>query len=76
MYLVTIARAIEMNHSPSLIAGLCSETSKLFYTAVCSIKDLDQEKVGKFAKYLSLKATFYEAYVSLKRLNHTHTLID
>jgi len=27
---VTIARAIELKHSPSLIAGLCYETSKLF----------------------------------------------
>lgn len=51
-----------MKHSPGLISGLCIETSKLFYTATISIKDLDQEKVGKFQKYLNLKATFYEAY--------------
>lgn len=30
---VTIARAIELKHSPSLIAGLCLETSKLFKMA-------------------------------------------
>lgn len=30
---VTIARAIELKHSPSLIAGLCYETSKLFTLA-------------------------------------------
>lgn len=51
-----------MKHSPSLISGLCIETSKQFQTAAVSIKDLDQEKVGKFHKYLSLKASFYEAY--------------
>ena len=64
--LVTIARAIELKHQASLISGLCSETSKLFYTACLSLKELDQEKVGKFNKYLNLKATFYEAYVSVQ----------
>lgn len=27
---VTIARAIELKHSPSLVSGLCAETSKMF----------------------------------------------
>jgi len=27
---VTIARAIELKHSASLVAGLCAETAKLF----------------------------------------------
>ena len=53
-----------MKHSPSLISGLCIETYKQFQTAAISIKDLDQEKVGKFYQYLLLKASFYEAYVS------------
>ena len=61
---MTIARGIELKHSASLISGLCIETSRLFYTAGTSIKDLDQEKVGKFLKYLYLKASFYEAYVN------------
>ena len=30
---VTIARAIELKHSPSLIAGLCAETAKMFKLA-------------------------------------------
>lgn len=54
-----------MKHSPSLISGLCIETSKQFGTAAVSLKDLDQEKVGKFYKYLELKQSFYEAYVSV-----------
>jgi len=70
---VTIARAIELKHAASLISGLCVETSKLFYQACLSLKDLDQEKVGKFQKYLNLKSTFYEAYAYCY---HGESLLD
>ncbi|XP_054153270.1 BRO1 domain-containing protein BROX-like [Oppia nitens] len=59
---VTIARAIELKHSPTLISALANETSKLFLAAASAIKALDQTKVSKWMAYFQLKSSFYESY--------------
>nr|CAB3226256.1 BRO1 domain-containing protein BROX-like [Phallusia mammillata] len=59
---VTIARAVEMKHKASLIAGLANETSKYFQMADDHLKSLDQGIVGKWRKYLQLKQSFYKSY--------------
>jgi hypothetical protein len=59
---VTIARAIELKHNPSLISALANETSKLFTSAASSLKALDVVKFAKWSKYFTFKAFFYEAY--------------
>lgn len=62
---ITIARAIELKHSPSLISSLAAETSSLFLTAASSIKALDPNIVGKWMKYFTFKSAIYNAYVRL-----------
>ena len=61
---VTIARAIELKHSASLISALAAETSKLFLAAASSVKALDPTKFAKWMRYFQFKSYFYEAYVS------------
>lgn len=65
---VTIARAIELKHAPSLISALANETSKLFLAAASSVKALDVVKFGKWMRYLQFKSYFYESYVSRMQL--------
>ncbi|KAG5441670.1 BRO1 domain-containing protein brox [Clonorchis sinensis] len=62
---VTLARAIELKHDPSLIAGLAKETSNMYQKAALSLKLLDAKVVGKWLKYLEFKKHCYEtcAYV-------------
>lgn len=60
---VTIARAIELKHSPSLISALANETSKMFLSAASAIKALEPNKFGKWMSYFQLKSAFYESYV-------------
>jgi len=59
---VTIARAIELKHSPSLVSALANETSKLFHSAADALASLPATKFGKWRKYLQLKSVFYLAY--------------
>jgi len=61
---VTIARAIELKHSSTLISALANETSKLFLSAAGAVKALDQTKFGKWMTYFQLKSAFYESYVN------------
>lgn len=61
---VTIARAIELKHSPNLISALANETSNLFLSAAGAVKALDPNKAGKWMTYFQLKSAFYESYVS------------
>lgn len=61
---ITIARAIELKHSPSLISALAYETSQTFLAAASAIKSVDQVIAGKWIKYMIFKSVFYEAYVS------------
>ncbi|GFU42189.1 BRO1 domain-containing protein BROX [Nephila pilipes] len=59
---VTIARAIELKHAPSLVSALANETSRMYSTAANHLKKLNPSKAGKWGKYLELKSTFYLAY--------------
>lgn len=59
---VTIARAIELKHSSSLISALANQTSQMFLASAASLKSLDAKFVGKWLAYLQLKAEVYESY--------------
>ncbi|KAK3093899.1 hypothetical protein FSP39_021601 [Pinctada imbricata] len=59
---VTLARAIEMKHSASLVASLAHETGQLFKRADDALQSLDEKAVGKWRKYFQLKSEFYTAY--------------
>uniref|UniRef100_T1IPS0 BRO1 domain-containing protein n=1 Tax=Strigamia maritima TaxID=126957 RepID=T1IPS0_STRMM len=59
---VTIARAIELKHSPSLISALANETAKMFTSAADYLASYSESKFGKWRKYLHLKCVFYLAY--------------
>ncbi|CAH1791874.1 unnamed protein product [Owenia fusiformis] len=59
---VTLARAIELKHSSSLVSALAYETSKMFINSDDSLASLEEKDVGKWRKYLQLKSSFYHAY--------------
>ncbi|XP_048259074.1 BRO1 domain-containing protein BROX-like [Haliotis rufescens] len=59
---VTLARAIEMKHNPSLIAALAAETGQMYQKADDALASLDVKVVGKWKKYFQLKSNFYLAY--------------
>lgn len=59
---VTIARAIELKHSSSLVSSLAYETSKMYTTATDSLSSLDVKPFGRWRTYLALKAKFYLSY--------------
>lgn len=69
---MTIARAIELKHSSSLIAALCAESARSFQSAAGSLKALEAGRFGKWSKYLELKCLFYQAYV--RRLGHSSSV--
>ncbi|XP_060553070.1 BRO1 domain-containing protein BROX-like [Ruditapes philippinarum] len=59
---VTLARAIELKHSASLIAALANETGQLYRRADDALASLDDKIVGKWRKYFQLKSDFYIAH--------------
>ena len=59
---VTIARAIELKHNPSLISSLAYETSKMFTTASDSLSTLDPKIFGHWRAYFDLKSKFYMSH--------------
>ncbi|KAJ1521033.1 hypothetical protein ONE63_002745 [Megalurothrips usitatus] len=59
---VSVARAVELNHSPTLISALANETAKLFHEADTALGSLEDKVVGQWRKYLQLKHHFYMAY--------------
>lgn len=59
---VTIARAIELKHSASLISSLAYETAQLYTTADCSLKVLANKVTLKWQKYIQFKSEIYYAY--------------
>ncbi|XP_071043249.1 BRO1 domain-containing protein BROX-like [Parasteatoda tepidariorum] len=59
---ITIARAIELNHAPSLISALANETSRMYSTAVAHLSKVKSSKAEKWRKYFELKSVFYLAY--------------
>ncbi|CAC5360809.1 BRO1 domain-containing protein BROX [Mytilus coruscus] len=56
---VTIARAIELKHQPSLVAALAYETAQMYQRADDALNSLDEKIVGKWRKYFQLKSAFY-----------------
>lgn len=58
---ITIARAIELKHSPSLICSIANSTSVLFQAASDSLSSLEKNVVEKWSRYLALKGRFYKA---------------
>lgn len=66
LFIVTVARAIELKHNSSLITALANETSKLFLDAANTLRPFKPEISAQWIKYLELKAAFYQSYVSLK----------
>lgn len=59
---VTVARAIELKHAPSLISALANETAKLFQSALISLQSIDHTFFQKWKKYLEVKYFIYLAY--------------
>lgn len=59
---VTIARAIELKHNPTLVSALANETSKMFTTAADNLHTLDQKLFGHWRAYFEMKAQFYLSY--------------
>ncbi|RNA06800.1 BRO1 domain-containing BROX, partial [Brachionus plicatilis] len=58
---ITIARAIELKHSPSLISSIAYSTSILFQTAADALMNLEKVVTEKWQKYLLLKCRFYKS---------------
>lgn len=58
---VTLARALELKHNPSLISALANETFKLFSDAAKTLDSLG-DMASQWTKYLRLKAAVYQAY--------------
>ena len=61
---VTLGRALELGHKPTVVSALSAETGQQFTLAGDALKTLDPHQFGKWTSYLALKAAFYEAYVS------------
>jgi hypothetical protein len=65
---VTVARAVELKHNPSLISALANETSKLFLDAANTLRSFKPEISGQWIKYLELKSKFYQSYVNMYKI--------
>jgi hypothetical protein len=60
---ITIARAIELKHSPSLVCSIGWSTSLLFQAASDGLRAMEKKAVvEKWGQYLALKARFYKAH--------------
>ncbi|CAL8102802.1 unnamed protein product [Calicophoron daubneyi] len=62
---VTIGRAIELKHDPSLIAGLAKATSESYKKAALALSASNSKVVGKWLKYLQFKQFCYEACMEI-----------
>ncbi|KAH9519354.1 hypothetical protein Btru_075319 [Bulinus truncatus] len=58
---ITLARAIELKHTVTLISALAYETAELYQKGDDALASLDQADVGKWRKYFQLKNKFYLA---------------
>lgn len=58
---ITVARAIEQKHQPSLIAGLARLTASIYEKAGLALRLCDPKVMGKWTKYLEFKRHCYEA---------------
>lgn len=68
---VTVARAVELKHNPSLISALANETFKLFSDAARTLDSLG-DVASQWIKYLRLKAVVYQAYVCFDYFCNKH----
>jgi hypothetical protein len=59
---VTLGRALELGHKPTVVSALAAETGQQFTVAGEALKTLDPAQFGKWSAYLALKASFYESY--------------
>uniref|UniRef100_A0A7E4V6Q0 BRO1 domain-containing protein n=1 Tax=Panagrellus redivivus TaxID=6233 RepID=A0A7E4V6Q0_PANRE len=59
---VTIARAIELKHAPSLISKLSTETAKLYEDSDKLIEKFNPVLFDRWRSYFQLKHKFYLAY--------------
>ncbi|KAK0413817.1 hypothetical protein QR680_007007 [Steinernema hermaphroditum] len=59
---VTLARAIELKHAPTLISALANETSMMFAKGDKLLESLDESVFGRWRKYMQLKGRIYSAY--------------
>lgn len=66
IHVVTLGRALELGHKPTVVSALSGETAQQFTVAGEALKTLDPAQFGKWAHYLALKASFYESYVSVE----------
>lgn len=67
---VTVARAIELNYSNTLISALANETSHLFSNSKVYLKDLNKSISEQWQLYLEIKKQIYLAYVRTLILNN------
>ena len=61
---VTLGRALELGHKPTVVSALAAETGQQFTLAGDALKTLEPAQFNKWATYLALKAAFYDSYVS------------
>nr|AEE63624.1 unknown [Dendroctonus ponderosae] len=59
---ITIARAIELKHKPSLISALATETANKYQCCDKLIENFNPLNFEKWRKYFQLKHRFYSAY--------------
>ncbi|XP_071447291.1 BRO1 domain-containing protein BROX-like [Hetaerina americana] len=57
---VTVARAMELKHNPTIIAGIANETSKRFLLAFNSLQDI--KEAVQWKTYLKLKSLIYLSF--------------
>ncbi|CAH8502189.1 unnamed protein product [Dicrocoelium dendriticum] len=67
---ITLARAIELKHDPSLIAGLAMATSSAYEKAGLALKPYEQKVVGKWSKYTEFKRYCYETCAHIYFAEH------
>ncbi|KJE95495.1 hypothetical protein CAOG_05944 [Capsaspora owczarzaki ATCC 30864] len=58
---VSLARAVEKKHSPSLLAGIARDIADKFDAAAKGIAQVKLDKVDKWSKYLAWKTKYYQA---------------
>lgn len=59
---MTIARAIEMKHSPALISKIAIEIAQTYLGMTSCLKSLGQSKTEKWLEYCKAKNVAYDAY--------------
>lgn len=76
MDVVTLGRALELGHKPTVVSALSAETGQQFTVAGDALKTLEPAQFAKWTSYLALKAAFYESYVRVTILYLSADLCD